>query len=176
MSDDQLYRHSWRCRACAHRFHTVRKTADPSGMNPRCPKCKGKTKESFVEDRGFDPAAGKAPAVVGANVQVKAYDMALDICAQDQQLGDIQTHRYEGENTAPKLPSHLQKMADGFWGGQQQKTKQMSVDLSPIYGNRAQQSLPGQRFVADRGAPIEPILKSKPEGSSPVPPHTIIAG
>lgn len=144
-------------------------------MNPKCPKCQGKVKQSFVEDKGFDPADGKAPAVVGGNVQTKAYDMALDICAQDQKLGDIQTHRYEGESTAPKLPTHLQKQADAFWGGQQKKSKQMSVDLSPIYGNRAQPAVQGQRFVADRGAPIEPILKSKPEGSSPVPPHITIA-
>jgi hypothetical protein len=178
MSEKALYRHFWRCRMCSNRFHTDRATEDASAMNPRCPKCKGKAKESFVADKGFDPGEGKAPAVVGANVQVKAYDMALDICAKDQGLTDIQTHRYEGEGTAPKLRPDLQRQVDGFWSGAQKRTKKTAVDLSPIYGDRAKPPANATRFKADTGSLLDPIMRgpNAQPGASAVPAHTVIAG
>ena len=90
MSERALYRHNLRCRACAHRFHVDRVTDDPNRVSPRCPRCAGKTKQSFVADVGMDVSAGKAPGVVGANVQVAAYDRAMEITMQDHQMTDIQ--------------------------------------------------------------------------------------
>lgn len=181
MTDDrQRYKHSWRCRSCGDRFHTIRLTADAEGMNPRCPKnaCKGKSKPSFQEDVGMDVAAGRAPGVVGANVQVKAYDSSMEIAMQDHGMTDIQDHRYQGESTAPKLPTHLQQQADAFWGSSQKKQKARTgnVDLSPIFGSRATPATTGAQFKADSGSLIAPILQHKPQGSSPIPPHTVIAG
>ena len=132
----------------------------------------------------MDVAAGKAPGVVGANVNNVAYDRAMEIAMADHQMTDISdisrpgsVYR-AGEPTAPKLPVHLQKQADSFWGGnkQKEKTRTAKVDMSPIFGDRAVAAGAAQaQFKADSGSLIEPILKHKPAGSSPVPEHVTIA-
>lgn len=186
MTDRPRYQHWFRCRACATRFHVVRVTDDPAKVKtPRCPKksCGGKAKPSFVPDIPMDVAGGKAPAVTGANVQVSAYDRSMEIAMADHQMTDIQDHSRPGaiyrggESTAPKLPAHLQAQADGFWGGAQKpKTRSAKVDLSPIYGQRATDAgAPAAQFKADAGSLIEPILRHRPAGSSPIPAHTVIA-
>ena len=184
MSERALYRHNLRCRACAHRFHVDRVTDDPNKVSPRCPRCSGKTKQSFQADVGMDVSAGKAPGVVGANVQVAAYDRAMEITMADHQMTDIQDSSRPGsvyrpgESTAPKLPAHLQRQSDQFWGGNQQKPKARTakVDMSPIFGERAQNNGPAPaQFKADSGSLIEPILKHRPAGSSPIPAYTTIA-
>lgn len=184
MTDDrQRYQHKWRCRKCGDPFFTVRLTADASKMNPRCPKraCGGKSKQSFMDDIGMDVSAGKAPGVVGANVQNNSYDAAMQIAMADHQMTDIQdTSRpgsvyRTGENTAPKLPPHLQAKSDAFWGGQsKQKTRTAKVDMSPIFGERAQSGAATAQFKADSGSLIEPILRHKSAGSSPIPDYTSI--
>lgn len=186
-SSTPKFRHHFRCRSCATRFHVDRVTDDPNKVHPRCPRrgCSGKVKQSFQDDVGMDVGAGKAPGVVGANVQNVAYDRAMEITMADHQMTDIQDSSRPGavyrpgESTAPKLPMHLQKQADQFWGGQQQKprTRSAKVDMSPIFGERATNAgAPAAQFKADSGSLIEPILKHKPAGSSPIPPHTIVAG
>jgi hypothetical protein len=184
----QKYRHYWRCRICAGRFSTVRYSADATAMSPRCPKktCGGKTKESFVADKGLDVSEGRAPGVIGANVQTAAYDAAMNITMQDQGLGDIQDHsrpgavQRAGEPTAPKLPQHLQSQADNFWGQSQQnkqKTRTAKVDLTPVFGQRAVDAGAGSaQFKSEAGSAIAPILKHRPPGSSPIPAHVVIAG
>lgn len=186
MADDrQRYRHAWRCRSCGDRFHTVRLTADPTGMSPRCPKraCGGKSKQSHVPDLGMDVAEGKAPGVVGANVQTRAYDSAMQMTMTDQGLTDIQDHSRPGsvyrpgEGTAPKLPTHLQQQADTFWGGaNRQKTRTAKADLSPIFGQQGPNAPPPVAHQAPMNSIVEPILKHKPRGSSAVPDHVVIAG
>lgn len=180
MSERQKYRHFFRCRQCGDRFHVDRLTADPAKVNPRCPKkaCKGKARQSHMADVGMDVAAGKAPAQVGA-ISVRARDMAYDMVTKDQGLTDIQDHTRPGESTAPKLPWHLQKKVDGFWGqnnAKPQGPKTMRADLSPIFGERATQGLPAAQFKAESGSLVEPILKHKPTGSSAVPDYIPVAG
>jgi hypothetical protein len=187
--DRQRYRHFFRCRACGDRFSVVRMTASGDGLNPRCPKraCGGKAKQSFTADVGFDPAEGKAPGVVGANVLVRAYDMALEMTAQDQGLTNIQDHSRPGsvvrmgEPTAPPLPAHLQQQASNFWSGpQKQKARTGKVDMSPIFGSRAgsvpqpQAVIPPMGKQADTSL-IEPILRARPTGTSPVPVGRVVA-
>jgi hypothetical protein len=66
----------------------------------------------------MDFAGGKAPGIVGANAMVKAIDETARITMEDHKLTDLHdTNLREGDSMAPKLPPHLQKMADGFWGG-----------------------------------------------------------
>lgn len=184
MTDDrQRYRHFFRCKACGDRFSVVRMTASGDGLNPRCPKraCGGKSKQSHVPDIGMDVAAGKAPGVVGANVQVRAYDMALEMATQDQGLTNIQDHsrpgaaQRMGEGTAPPLPAHLQAQANAFWGSQpKQKTRTAKIDLSPVLGKGAAPQPGVGAFKADSGSLIEPILRHRPAGSSPIPAYTSI--
>lgn len=185
MTDDrQRYKHFFRCRVCAERFSVIRLTASAEGLNPRCPRksCGGKSRESHVPDIGMDVAAGKAPGVVGANVQVRAYDTAMEMTMTDQGMTNIQDHSRPGavyragENTAPSLPMHLQQKVDSFWGGQQKKAKTARVDMSPIFGERATSGGPAPaQFKADGGSLIEPILKHRPTGSSPVPVGPVVA-
>jgi hypothetical protein len=181
MSDDrQWFRHSLRCRACANRFHVDRLTADPDKVRPKCPKCGGKTKESFMADVGMDVSAGKAPGVVGS-ISAKAFDAAHEIAMADHGMTDIRSDARPGENSVPRLPQHLQNQVDGFWqGGQKPKTRTGRVDLSPIFGERANQpgaqQPSGTKFTADAPSSIAPILNHKPAGSSPVPAHTVVAG
>jgi hypothetical protein len=188
MTDDrQRYRHFFRCKACATRFHVDRLTADPAKLKtPACPKksCKGKVKASYQADVGMDVGAGKAPGIVGANVQTKAYDRAMEITMADHGMSDIQDASRPGavyrpgESTAPKLPMHLQKQADSFWGSQQQKpaTRTAKVNMSGIFGQPQQAPAPVAQFKADSGTALDPILKHRPPGSSPVPEHTVIHG
>lgn len=184
----QRYRHFFRCRMCANRFHVDRLTADSSKVKaPRCPRksCGGKSRESHTPDVGMDVAAGKAPGHIGHD-QVRAYDMALEMTAQDHQMGDLKDRPRPGETSVPALRPDLQKQADNFWSGGQRRQpqggKRGKVDLSPIYGGRAtaaQAQTPGTpQFTADRGAAIAPILQmpGKRPGDSPVPNTRIIAG
>jgi hypothetical protein len=183
--DRSRFRHFFRCKACGGRFHVDRLTADSAKVKtPNCPRksCGGKAKQSHMPDIGMDVAAGRAPST--PSVQATAYDMAMKIAMEDGQVTNIQDHSRpgapvrNGENTAPKLPAHLQPLADGFWGGKrnQGKTRTARADLSPIYGERAtaaQGGAPvlGQRFTADNAPGVAPILTSKPTGSSPIPDH-----
>jgi hypothetical protein len=180
------FRHFFRCKVDGHRFHVDRLTADSSKVKaPKCPKCKGKTKESHMPDVGLDVAAGRAPATT--SVQANAYDMAMKMCMEDNQATNILDHSrpgapiHNGESTAPPLPAHLQKLSEGFWGGQRQqgKTKTARADLSAIYGDRAiaaQAGQPtiGQNFTAESAPGVAPILTAKPQGTSPVPDHRVV--
>lgn len=179
----QKYRHAWRCKVCAGRFFTVRATEDPTGMNPKCPRksCGGRSKPSYVADIPTDISAGKAPGLIGQNVQVKAFDVAHEMAMQDAGLTDIRTdiRAGDGVGTAPRLPQHLQAQAESFWSGPQKKQAQRrgKVDLSPIFGQRPPQAGPSdQQFKIEAGSAIAPILNHRAAGSSPVPPHVIVAG
>lgn len=180
IDDRQWYQHNLRCRMCAHRFHVKRLTADANKVRPNCPKCGGRTKQSFQADVGFDPAEGKAPAQIGS-IPVRAYDAAMEITMQDHGITDIQDHSRPGavyragETSAPKLRPDLQAQADNFWGGPAKPKRMGKIDMSPLYGARAQNNgvTPGQ-FNASSGSLIEPILKHKPTGTSAVPDYTPI--
>lgn len=182
------YLHKFRCKACGNQFGVTRFTADSSKVKiPNCPrkKCGGKAKQSFMDDVGMDVAAGKAPATT--SIMANAYDTAMRFAMEDSQSTDIQDHSRpgavvrNGESTAPKLPAHLQPMAENFWGGQRKKqnTRTARADLSPVFGQRAidaQAGAPavGSRFSADNAVGVAPILTAKPTGTSPVPDHRVI--
>lgn len=182
------FRHFFRCRTCANRFHVDRLTADPAKVKvPKCPRkgCTGKVRESHMPDVGMDVAAGKAPATT--SIQATAYDTAMKFAMEDSQSTDILDHSRpgsvirNGEATAPPLPTHLQTNVQNFWGGQrkQGKTRTARADLSGVFGERAiaaQAGAPvmGQNFTADRGVGIAPILTAKPTGVSPVPDHRVV--
>lgn len=180
--DRPRYRHFFRCKSCGNRFHVDRLTADSSKVKtPKCPrkKCGGKSKESHVPDVGFDPAEGKAPAMTSIHAQ--AYDQTLKWVTEDQGVTNILDRPNAGESSAPPLEPRLQKLANGFWGGQprEQKTRTARADLSPIYGERAtaaQSNAPvlGTRFTADNAPGVAPILTAKPTGSSPIPDHRVV--
>jgi hypothetical protein len=156
-------------------------------MNPKCPRkaCGGRSKPSYVADIPTDISAGRAPGVIGANVQNAAYDAAMNITMQDQNLTDVADHSRPGsvyragEATAPKLPAHLQARSESFWGSQPQnaaKTRTARVDLSPVFGQRAAAVAPAAQFKAEAATVLDPILKHKRSGTSPVPDHVVIAG
>jgi hypothetical protein len=156
-------------------------------MNPKCPRkaCGGRSKPSYVADIPTDISAGKAPGQIGGNVQIAAYDRAMEITMSDHQMGDIQdTSRpgsvyRAGEATAPKLPAHLQARSESFWGSQPQnaaKTRTARVDLSPVFGQRAAAVAPAAQFKAEAATVLDPILKHKQPGSSPIPNYTVVAG
>ena len=176
-----MFMHMFRCRTCGNRFGVKRLTDDPTKVKtPRCPrkKCGGKSRESHVPDRGFDPAEGRAPATT--SIQAKAFDLAHQWQMEEQRTTDIRSDARPGESSAPKLEPRLQALSDGFWGGKkQQKTRTARADLSPIFGERAaaaQSGSPmiGQHFTADNAPGIAPILSAKPTGSSPVPDHRVV--
>jgi len=182
MSTDRIrYQHFFRCKVCGTRFHVTRLTADPGRVKtPSCPRkrCGGRTKPSFAPDVGLDVGAGRAPAQTGANPEVRAYDAALKITAEDHGMTDLRDRARPGENSVPPLRPDLQRQADSFWSGPQKPAaRRGKVDMSPIYGARAQSGLPSAtRFSADKGTAIAPILQAQPTGSSPIPKHTTIAG
>jgi hypothetical protein len=181
MSDDRpRYAHFFRCRTCGGRFSVVRLTADPARVKtPKCPKrgCLGKIKESHAADIGFDPAEGKAPAQVGSAF-ARAMDLTNEIVAADHGMTDLNDTMRPGEVTAPKLRPDLQAKADAFFNPPKRE-RRGRVDLSGLYGERAtggQNGQPaGQRFVQEGGHAIQPILTSKPTGSSPIPAYTDVA-
>ncbi len=133
--DRPRYAHWFRCRTCAHRFSVVRLTADSTKVKtPKCPHkgCNGRVRESHMEDRGMDVAAGRAPATT--SVQATAYDRALQMTMEDQKETDIRDNARPGENSAPKLPAHLQPLADNFWSGpRKQKARTGRADLTPYF-------------------------------------------
>lgn len=184
-ADRPRFRHPFRCKVCGGRFFVDRLTDDPAKVKtPRCPHkaCRGKAKRSFVDDIGIDIAAGRAPGQIG-HVQVRAYDTALQMTAEDHGMTDIRDRARPGENSVPALRPDLQRQADQFWSGpqkQQRNNRQAHVDLSGIYGQRAtaaQHGQQGARFTADGGSAIAPILQmpGKAPGDSPLPPMRIVA-
>jgi len=178
--DRQRYVHWFRCRSCGNRFHVNRLTADSSKVKtPNCPRrsCLGKSRESHTPDIGFDPAEGKAPAV-GGSPFARAMDITNEIVAADHGMTDLNTSMRSGEITAPKLRPDLQAKADAFFNPPKRE-RRGRVDLSGLYGERAvaaQNGQPaGQKFEAQGGHAIQPILTSKPQGSSPVPAYIDVA-
>lgn len=168
MTDDRpRYEHRFRCRACAHRFSVVRLTADSSKVKtPKCPRCKGRAKQSFMADVGMDVGAGKAPGVTGA-IPVKAYDMALEVAAHNSGLTDINDKPRYGEISAPKLEPRLQQMADNFWGSQKpQGPRRMKLNIPPGLGGgpSAPVTINSQQMRQhgdiDTGSLIEPIHRA----------------
>ena len=190
-TDDRVkYRHFFRCRTCATRFHVDRLTSDPDKVKtPKCPKkaCGGKARASHVPDIGFDAAEGRAPAV-GGSPSARNFDTAMQMTMQDHGMTDINDTMRPGEVSAPKLPHHLQTKADNFWGpGNKQQQQQQpamrkgKVDLSGLYGAAATGGSspppPGvSKFTAGEGHAILPVLKSQPTGSSPIPKYVDITG
>lgn len=180
MDDRPQYRHFFRCRGCGDRFSVLRLTADPAKVKtPKCPKkrCTARVRVSHQEDIGFDAAEGKAPAQVGA-IAVKAFDQTMEMTMADHGMTDIKDNARPGESSVPALRPDLQRQADSFWGSGQKRqagTRRGRVDLSGMYGERATNApkVNGQpaamKFDAGQGSAIEPILRSRPTGSSPVP-------
>ena len=182
MSDDRpRYAHWFRCRTCGNRFHVDRLTADSSKVKtPKCPRksCGGKSKESHVPDIGMDVSAGRAPSTT--SIHATAFDLAYKWQMEEQRTTNILDSARPGESSAPPLEPRLQKLAEGFWGGnRQQKPRSARADLSPIFGERAaaaQAGAPpmGAKFSADNAIGVAPILTAKPTGSSPVPDHRVV--
>jgi hypothetical protein len=151
-------------------------------VRPACPRCRGKTKQSFMADIPTDVAQGRAPGLIGGNIQNVAYDRAMEATMADQQLTNIQDHSRPGavyragEPTAPQLPAHLQAQADAFWGGAKQPRQRTGkVDLSPVLGAGA--APPGAaQFQAEANAGIAPIMNHVRSRGSAIPEHTVIAG
>ena len=179
--DRPRYAHWFRCRTCAHRFSVVRLTADSTKVKtPKCPHkgCNGRVRESHMEDRGMDVAAGRAPATT--SVQAQAYDLAHKWSMQEQGATDIRDNARPGESSVAPLPPKLQRDVENFWGGPRKpKTRTARVDLSPVFGQRAAEAqsaspMMGANFTADRGIGIAPILTAKPEGTSPIPEHRVV--
>ncbi len=178
MSEREQFLHSFRCKACGNRFGVKRFTADQSKVKiPKCPRrsCGGRAKASYVPDIGFDAAEGKAPSI-GGSLVARGFDTAMQMTMEDHGLTNINDTMRPGEVSAPKLAPALQAKADNFWGGQKkQPEKGMlrgKVDMSGLYGAAATgaPATPGvARFTAEQGHAIQPILKSKPTGSSPIP-------
>jgi hypothetical protein len=175
------YRHFFRCSGCGNRFHVDRLTADSNKVKtPKCPRkaCVAKVRQSHMPDIGMDVSAGRAPAAT--SIQAIAYDTALRWATEEQGVTNILDRPRQGESSAPPLEPRLQKLSEGFWGGpRKQNTRTARVDMSGIFGERAiaaQQGQPatGAKFTADQGVAVAPILTAKPQGSSPVPDHTVI--
>lgn len=155
------YEHRFRCRACAHRFSVVRLTSESSKVKtPKCPKCKGRAKQSFMADVGMDVAAGKAPGVTGA-IPVRAYDMAIEVAAHTAGLTDLNDRPREGEISAPKLEPRLQTLADNFWGGPKQGPRRMKLNIPP-------------GLVGDGGG-VQPVTINTGRGAQPMRQHGDIA-
>jgi predicted nucleic acid-binding Zn ribbon protein len=115
------YGHAFRCKGCGTRFEVMRLTADPARVKvPPCPRktCRGKVKQSYMSDVGFNAADGKAPAVGGTDA-VRAYDIAMDAGAANAGLTDLNDKPRYGENSAPKLPPNLAAQVQNFWGPSQ---------------------------------------------------------
>ena len=66
---------------------------------------------------GIDFNNPRAPAIVGANLSVKAIDQTASIVMQDYGMTDQRSDVRMGETSAPKLPPLLQQQADSFFVG-----------------------------------------------------------
>lgn len=107
------YKVTIRCQVCQTRYERVMQAEDAETLervpDPPCPKCRKRQK---VRTAAF---TGKAPAVVGANITVRAIDQTAQIVMEDQKLGDLRSDVREGETMAPKLAPRLQAMADNMF-------------------------------------------------------------
>lgn len=125
-----------------------------------------------MPDVGFDPAEGKAPALGGSSF-ARAMDLTNEIVAADHGMTNLNDSMRPGEVTAPKLRPDLQAKADAFFSPPKREPRRGRVDMSGLYGERATAAQNGQpagmKFVQEGGHAIQPILTSKPQGSSPVP-------
>ena len=109
------------CHRCDNEYSWVAKS--PGGKDRPCPRraCKAEAMEEDIMERAERLATmlaeQRAPAVVGANNQVRAIDTTAEIVMQDYNMTDLKTNVREGEGVAPKLPAAQQRLADGFFGG-----------------------------------------------------------
>lgn len=102
-----------RCQVCQHRYERVMVAEDEATLerikDPPCPQCK---RAQRVRKAVFN---GKAPAVIGASIVVRAIDQTAEIVMQDHKLTDLRSDVREGETAAPKLAPRLQAMADNMF-------------------------------------------------------------
>ena len=117
------YKITCRCVLCGHRWS--RFTANPDSPDPPCPRVTrwdddGKPASwcgQEVNPIGMDLTIARAPATIGASIQVKAIDETAKIVMEEHGFTDLRDDVRPGETMAPKLHPNLQAQADNFFGG-----------------------------------------------------------
>lgn len=148
------YEFKWGCRECGHKWKRVIATNDPlSVSDPACPACK-KEKKRNEHFSAFDPAGGRAPSYA-SNVKNKALDATAEIIMREHHMTDIKspTEVRVGDDSAPRIPPHLQKMADNMFQPQKQLS---SVGMGRQAGMIASAAMRGAYSPAATGSP-DPI-------------------
>lgn len=153
------------CNICGGEFHWI--TTKLDGKDRPCPKraCKDAVLEAEVERRARNLAKmleeQRAPAQIGKNKRTKAIDATANIVMEDHHMTNLNDNIRPGEAMAPKLAPHLQKQADGFFGGgaaaggnsaMARRMNQLGQRaLAGAYRGRA--VTPGQLFQGEAGTP-----------------------
>lgn len=114
--EKRKYKIRYECELCGHQF-TRTCEAIPI-KDPPCPKFECRTARALV-DKDREIARLKqmleeqsAPALVGANTQVRAIDQTAEIVMKDYELTDLKDNIRQGETMAPKLQGQQKQMAD----------------------------------------------------------------
>ena len=80
---------------------------------------------------------GQTPGHIGANVHVKAIDIAAQIVMEDYQMTDLKDNTRQGDSMVPNLTSRQRAMNKDFWGGSRMKDRKRNPTYQP--GIQAQQ-------------------------------------
>lgn len=183
----QRYRPVYQCRACGMRWrgNSVRagegRSPDEDAafrleMNgtPRCPNLDCGQIQTNI---GMDLSLQRAPATIGASLQVKAIDETAKIVMQDYGMTDLRSDVRPSETAAPRLPPHLQVKADNFFGGGRKRHPELpdKATLSPAFLRRA--ALSGAYRQPQGYQPVENLHSASPEVREQIqPPIRIVAG
>lgn len=116
------YRVTALCLRCQEEYEWV--TTKLEGKDRPCPKkrCREAARAEEIErevaNRTKMLEEQRPPGHIGDKPIVKAIDTTAQIVMEDHGLTDLKDNIRRGESMAPKLPPAQQRMADGFFGGQ----------------------------------------------------------
>lgn len=179
------YRPSYHCKECSHVWKG-KPASSLSGLSaeqdaeyrvamfgtPPCPNC-----GAVTTPRGIDLSLNKAPATIGANLQVKAIDETQKIVTEDYGLSDIRSDVRPGETATPKLAPALQRQADNFFMGRGKSHPDLPqrASLNPSFLRQA--ALKGAFRQPQGYQPVENLHSASPEVREHIkPPIRIVAG
>lgn len=179
------YRPLYNCKICGHRWKgdPVRTT---EGRSPEedaayrmayngTPPCPNLNCGALQVPHGIDLSLNKAPATIGASLQVKAIDETAKIVMEDYGMGDLRTDVRQGETAAPRLAPALQRQADNFFLGRKRHPDlPQRPSMNPAFLGRA--AISGAYRQPQGYQPVEQLHSMDPDAREAIrPPVRIVA-
>jgi hypothetical protein len=178
----QRYRPIFQCVVCGTRWKaaTVR---SGDGRSPEedaayrlamngTPQCPNLDCGHVQQPIGMDLSLQKAPAAVGANLQVKAIDQTAKMVMQDYGMTDLRSDVRVGETAAPKLPPRQQVAADNFFAAGRARGP-----AAAAASRAAARAMAGMSRQPTGYEPVSALHNASPETRDRIrPPIRIVAG